>query len=294
MANVIVTNASESVLDFQKKNNTSPISKIVIRDNSNLTSITFPTTYVPDGDIVQVEISGNPTLDAINASHLYKVNTVGHTTNLNISDLENASIYFPLSFPVNELVLYNSSVYIDYLTSIGYLKTSGTTFLELHVYEMETMEVEHAYNADLILLDLQEVQTAKWTNVSIGSCAIDPDETYAVIEDMVVGPSLFESPPPILTTEHGTSSSMQFGGLGSIGRNLNITQNNFVTLEFPVLEKISGELRIEDNKNCTLFFNKTTSIVSIYAANSPNTTLPGWFPELQEVGEIFLNGYIDP
>ncbi|KAI4591474.1 hypothetical protein KJ359_001006 [Pestalotiopsis sp. 9143b] len=109
---------------------------------------------------------------------------------------------------------------------------------------------------------------------------------------MVLGPSIFDEPPTV--TEYGaTVFTMNFDGVGSIGQNLNITENMFNTLNFSFLDNINGQLRIENNTNCKLLFNGTTSIASIYAANNPNTILPGWFPRPKQVNDVFLNGYIN-
>lgn len=291
IANVIVTNASDDKLDFQTKNNNSPISNIVVRDNLAITSITLPSPNLSDGATFNLEISGNPALQIMNASQLYRNAQAAFVVNLNMSDIDHGSIYFPKDSKVNDIYVYDSHAGIHNIQLLSYLKTAGTILSLYDVSEIQTMEIEQHYISSWVFSGLEKVNTVKWTNVSVGNCAADP-VPFTVLEDMVLGPSIFDEPPTV--TEYGaTVFTMNFDGVGSIGQNLNITENMFNTLNFSFLDNINGQLRIENNTNCTLLFNGTTSIASIYAANNPNTILPGWFPRLKQVNDVFLNGYIN-
>lgn len=289
---IIITSASDEQLNFPTEDTRRrPISNIVIRDNSELNIVTLPNTNLSDGDTFHLEISGSPALKTMNASQLYGNAQAAFVVNLNMSDIDHGDIYFPKDSKVNDIYVYNSHAGIHNIQWLSYLKTTGTVVSLYGVSEIQTMEIEQPYFSSWIFSGLEKVHAVKWTNVSVGNCAA-LSAPFTILEDMAVGPSIFDEPPTV--TQNGvTVSSMMFDGVGSIGQNLNITENMFDTLDFSFLENINGQLRIEDNTNCTLLFNGTTSIGSIYAANNTNTILPGWFPNLKQVNDIFLNGYIN-
>lgn len=290
---IIITSASDEQLNFPTEDTRRrPISNIVIRDNSDLNIVTLPTTNLSDGDTFYLEISGNPALKTMNASQLYGNAQAAFVVNLNMSDIDHGDIYFPKDSKVNDIYVYDSHAGIHNVESLSYLKTAGTILSLFDVFEIQTVEFEQYNTSFWYFSGLEQIYTAKWTNVSNGKCATPYDAPFTVLGDMIVGPSIFDGPPNP-TSDNPFLTSMTFESLSSIGKNLNITENMFNTLNFSSLEDVSGQLRIEDNTNCTLFFNETTSVGSIYAANNPNTVLPGWFPKLKQANDIFLNGYIN-
>ncbi|KAF3006363.1 hypothetical protein E8E14_006643 [Neopestalotiopsis sp. 37M] len=305
--NLIITNAVDDQLDLTWRNFTSGagfanILNILIQDNSGLEDIELPTfdsTRLGYPETGRVDIAGNPALRYIDCSTLSQ-NT---KKNFTVSDFSHGTLNFSNHVGADQIYLYNNpeakpALQITDLKELNYLKSVGTLFGTVNVPYIHTLEVEVPDMFGWNFTGLKRVDTVIWTNVSIGLFAGDQ---YEVLEDMVVGPSIFDEPPPIFDSPDSRGSdhpdwivsSMRFNGVTSIGRNLNITENTFITIEFSDLNKIAGGLNIEGNVNCTLNFNSTTKIGSLYAVNNTNTALPGWFPELEEADDIYLSGYID-
>lgn len=297
--NFIITNTVETRLDFTSRNGLGVVSNFLIQDNPGLEEIQLPYLGFRDArnpDTGRFEITGSPALRQIDVSRLSQY----APKNFTVSDFTHL-LNFSNHAGADQIVLYNNpepGLLITELPELNYLKSVGSKFAIEDVPEIHTIEIEAPGPFGWDFKGLKRVNTAIFTNVSFGGFVVDE---YEVLEDMVVGPSIFDEPPAIFDSPDPTGpdksdrilSSMKFNGVTSIGRNLNITENAFITIEFSNLTKISGGLTIEGNINCTLNFNATTRIGSLYAINNTNTALPGWFPELEEADDIYLNGYID-
>jgi hypothetical protein len=300
IGNLIITNTVETQLDFTSRNGLAVVSNFLIQDNPGLEEIQLPYLGFQDArnhDTGRFEITGNPALRQIDVSRLSQY----APKNFTVSDFTHL-LSFSNHAGADQIIIYNNpepGLIIEELPELNYLKSVGSKFAINDVPEIHRMEIEAPDTFEWNFRGLKSVDTAIWTNVSIGQFDVDQ---YEVREDMVVGPSIFDEPPPFLWIpkfpgDGGDEAkwlySMQFQNLTSVGGALSITENTFITIDFPDLNKVSGRLAIEGNINCTLNFNSTTRIGSLYATNNTDTALPGWFPELEEADDIYLNGYID-
>ncbi|ETS78940.1 hypothetical protein PFICI_08793 [Pestalotiopsis fici W106-1] len=287
--NLLITSSTDKQLNFTSRPLAVPISNILVQDNPALEKIQLPFQIVDlsDRELGRVEITGSPALKDIDCSHLSQYSQ----KNFSISDISDGTIDFDRDASASEIYLRNNVISIKNLPELSLLKSVGTVFTLWNVSEIHTMEVQQAHPTYWFWRDLQSIDTIIWTNISTGFTG---GSQYEIRNDMIVGPSILDKPPPIEWVNGNMVTSMMFENVVSIGRNLNITENMFITIDVPNLEKVSGGLNIEGNVNCTLNFNTITRIGSLYAVNNPFTTLPGWFPELEEADDIYLNGYIDP
>lgn len=229
--------------------------KVLVDQAESLTTLSFPVAWIDN-----IEVTSAPSLNYFNMG----INTNDTTVALNdvpllySSPLENVSSADSIEVPFCEG--------LENLGSVSHLQVAG--------------QVD---DCSLNLDNLGSVQDMNLSSIH----SVRLGKQLAVSSSL----SLSNCSCPGYLLNNALDSTIDMGGITTVGDSTKIANNSDYILSFKDLTTISGHLSVTNNTNCHFNFKNLREATSISMLDNIDSTLPQ-FTALELVGDIHLRGSI--
>ena len=229
--------------------------KVLVDQAESLTTLSFPVAWIDN-----IEVTSAPSLNYFNMG----INTNDTTVALNdvplsySSPLENVSSADSIEVPFCKG--------LENLGSVSHLQVAGQVGdCSLNLDNLGSVQ-------DMNLSSIHSVRLGK--QLAVGSSL-----------------SLSNCSCPGYLLNNALDSTLDMGGITTVGDSTEIANNSDYILSFKDLTTISGHLSVTNNTNCDFNFKNLREAASISMLDNIDSTLPQ-FTALEVVGDIHLRGNI--
>ncbi|KAI0876836.1 hypothetical protein GGS24DRAFT_498458 [Hypoxylon argillaceum] len=267
----VSNNPELQILDFPQPFS---LNSLQISDSTSLTELSLlrligeNISYTENGAYIynhmplDLKITNAPKLTSIyiNATSFRNLELMGLPAVSNDADVP-AEVVTALS------IYTDSCLDTGKLEAVGDLRVVGVVDCNYQFQNLKSV-------GNLSIVNAANFNTYNFADVSLGPLLVN--------ESMILDNEANEAPYP----------NLMFNRVSQVGKDLNITSYENVTVSFDSLIDIGASIVVSNNTNCTFNFDRVSSATNLILVDNADSVLP-LFPELKTVENLHLRGHIN-